>query len=144
MTSLIVVPAALIAFYALFLAWYGGRTRPLTPAEIARFEREFASLSRGADGQAELQALRELVARDDGREFVMHNLVRYRARALYPPGYDFDDDPRAADRRYARAILWPLCDQAGSYFFPAAATFSEDTLPLDTSTTLRLLPEEIE
>jgi hypothetical protein len=38
----------------------------------------------------------------------MQNLARYRRKALYPPGYDLGDDPRAADRRYAKAILWPL------------------------------------
>jgi len=42
---------------------------------------------------------------DDGREFVMQNLARYRPKALYPPGRDYGDDPRAADRRYGRAIL---------------------------------------
>ena len=42
---------------------------------------------------------------DDGDEFIMQNLVRHRAKALYPPGYDFGDDPRAADRRYGRAIM---------------------------------------
>jgi len=38
----------------------------------------------------------------------MHNLVRHRAKAQYRPGYSYDDDPRAADRRYAQGIVGPL------------------------------------
>lgn len=58
--------------------------------------------------QAALDEVRELMASDDGKEFVMQNLVRYRPKALYPVGHHFGDDPRAADQRYARAIAWPL------------------------------------
>ena len=58
--------------------------------------------------QAALDEVRELMASDDGKEFVMQNLVRYRPKALYPAGYHYNDDPRAADKRYAKAIWWNL------------------------------------
>lgn len=108
MTSAIVVTAAALALYAVFVFWYGGKGRPLDPDETARYLGALAACCRTEQDRDVLAQVGELVAQDDGREFIMHNLVRYRARAAYPPGYDFDDDPRKADQRYGRAILWPL------------------------------------
>lgn len=102
------IAIALVALYLLFLLWYGGRGRPLAAAETERYMGELAACCRTDQDRAVLEQVRELVAHDDGREFVMQNLVRYRAKAAYPPGYDFDDDPRKADQRYGRAIIWPL------------------------------------
>lgn len=110
---------ALAALYAVFLWWYGGRGRPLSTAEIEAGLRTLAERNQDRQGQALLQDLRDLLAQDDGREFVMQNLVRYRTRAAYPPGHSYGDDPRAADRRYARAILWPLLRRACVLVFVA-------------------------
>lgn len=109
----------LAALYLLFLFWYGGRGKPLRQDEIDHFLREIGARPQSAHSQAALDELRQLVADDDGREFVMQNLVRYRAKALYPPGHAFGDDPRAADRRYARAILWPLLRHGNLLLFVA-------------------------
>jgi hypothetical protein len=49
---------------------------------------------------------------DDGREFVMVNLIRYRTKAVYPPGWDYGDDPHAADARYNRAVVPLLLKRA--------------------------------
>jgi len=53
---------------------------------------------------------------------VMQNLVRHRARALYPEGTNFGDDPREADRRYGRLILWPLLRVGSLPIFVAKRT----------------------
>lgn len=110
---------AVAAVYGVFLAWYGGRGKPLAPEEIETGLRRLAERSQDPQGQALLQDVRDLLSQDDGREFVMQNLVRYRPRALYPPGQPYDDDPRAADRRYGRAILWPLLRRACVLMFVA-------------------------
>jgi len=102
------VAVATIALYALFLAWYGGRGKALTRDETERFLAELGARANDDASRAALDAVRALVERDDGREFVMQNLVRHRAKAEYPPGSGFGDDPREADRRYGRLILWPL------------------------------------
>ena len=107
-TSAILITVALLALYGVFLFWYGGRGRPLSADETTRYLGELAAACRTDQDREVLAQVRELVATDDGREFVMQNLVRYRARAAYPPGYDFDGDPRQADQRYGRAIVWPL------------------------------------
>ena len=108
MTPTLLVAAPLLLLYLLFLLWYGGRAAPLSEAEIVQFEKLLGQLTRDRPGPPATQLVRLLAAHDDGREFVMHNLVRYRARALYPAGHDFGDSARAADQRYGRAVLWPL------------------------------------
>jgi hypothetical protein len=105
----VLVPAAL---YGAFLWWYGGRGTPLGADEIDAGMRALAQ-SAGHDQQPLLEQVRQLLTQDDGREFVMVNLVRYRPKALYPPGQEFGDDARAADRRYGRAIL-PILLRYGS------------------------------
>ena len=47
-----------------------------------------------------VQQVRELLSNDDGKEFIMLNLVRHRPKALYPAGLNYGDDPREADRLY--------------------------------------------
>ncbi|MBM4217870.1 MAG: hypothetical protein FJ178_08530 [Gammaproteobacteria bacterium] len=91
--------------YALFLVWYGGRGRPLAEKEI----NDFLALitSRGIDREdPELfESLKRLLSRDDGREFVMVNLIKYREKAAYPPGSPYGDNALEADKRYARAFF---------------------------------------
>ncbi len=108
MSKTLILVLTLLALYALFLWWYGGRGKPLTQAEIAEFERLLGQLSRDTQGQSTSELVRQFAANDDGCEFVMHNLVRYRAKALYPPGHAYGDSARDADKRYGRAVLLPL------------------------------------
>ncbi len=113
----------LAGLYLLFWTWYGGRAKPLTPREVDGYIQELGRRAQGHHDAEHLQALldqvRALLASDDGNEFVMLNLVRYRAKAKYPPGYNFSDDARAADRRYGRAILWPLLRHGNLLMFVA-------------------------
>jgi hypothetical protein len=60
------------------------------------------------NNSAEVDDIRQLLASDDGKEFVMQNLVRYRAKALYPEGSTYSDDPREADKRYGKSIIGDL------------------------------------
>ncbi len=119
MITTLTISAALLALYLLFLLWYGGKSKPLTPAEIEGFVQQMQAQVQGPDQQTDIDQIRTLLSSDDGHEFVMQNLVRYRPKALYPPGYDFGDDPRAADKRYAKAILWPLLKNGNVLVFVA-------------------------
>lgn len=117
MTTPWLVATAVALLYAVFLVWWGGRGKPLSAAEIDTKLQALAARAQDSGGEATVDDLRQLCAQDDGREFVMHNLVRYRPKALYPPGLPYTDDPRAADRRYARLILWPLLRRASLVLF---------------------------
>jgi hypothetical protein len=59
-----------------------------------------------------MSSIREVARNDDGREFVMVNLIRYREKAVYPPGWKYGDDPHEADARYNRAIIPLLLKRA--------------------------------
>jgi hypothetical protein len=112
--------STLLALYVGFWFWWGGRGRPLSEAERQHYLNLLSQSHVDADGQAELEQVRELVAQDDGREFVMQNLARYRARAAYPAGSRYGDDPRAADRRYAKAIVPELLKRGCLILFVAS------------------------
>jgi hypothetical protein len=101
--------------YLLFLRWYGGRGSPMSAAEVdtllARVRQNAEAA--GAPFAADLMgSLREVTKDDDGREFVMVNLIRYRIKAVYPPGWEYGDDPHAADARYNRAVVPLLLKRA--------------------------------
>jgi hypothetical protein len=114
-----VLVGVLALLYAAFVLWYGGRGEPLTQPEIDDLFAtiaERASLEPNPDGHLR-DHLRTLVASDDGREFYMVNLIRYRAQAQYPPGYDLPGNALDADLRYGRAIMPYLLKHGGTPVF---------------------------
>ncbi|NBR17451.1 MAG: hypothetical protein EBT81_06100 [Gammaproteobacteria bacterium] len=98
---------ALVAVYAIFLFWYGGRTSPVSTAEVQAFLGLVRQQGLDRDDPELYASLEKLLAQDDGREFLMLNLIHYRDKAAYPPGMNFGDSAVAADRRYARAFIEP-------------------------------------
>lgn len=125
MTSLL----ALIGVYAVFLLWYGGRTHPLSGAEVQAFLDLMRRQGLDRDDPDLYAALERLLGQDDGREFLMLNLIHYRDKAAYPPEMNFGDSAIEADRRYARAFFpWLLrygnvpvfiARRSGSFIEPA-------------------------
>ncbi|MDH4483336.1 MAG: hypothetical protein QE279_11640 [Rhodoferax sp.] len=107
--ALVLVP---IALFALFLWWYGGNGAPMDAAEQTRLLATLRQRLQGTPGEPLIEEAQQLLASEDGKEFVMHNCVRYRAKALYPPGSPYGDDPREADRRYGRAMVPHLLRRA--------------------------------
>ena len=102
-TLIVILPLA--ALYVAFLLWYGGRGKPMSRDEVERLLAPLRERAHDERGRSHLADVERLVARDDGREFVMHNVIRYRKKALYPPGYDYGESAPAADRRYGKAIV---------------------------------------
>lgn len=97
-----------------FLLWYRGRKAPLTANEVKAFLDLAVRHGVDVDDPELFAALRRLLETDDGKEFIMVNLIRYRERALYPAGYDFGGTAVDADRRYARA-LFPRLIRYGNF-----------------------------
>ncbi len=114
---LIAIP---IALYLLFLLWYGGRGKPLTRAEVESLLAEIKQQA-GKDAQSDespiFNQFRELTKNDDGWEFYMVNLLKFRQKALYPEGSSFGDDPMAANARYSQAIPPLLLKHGGHPVF---------------------------
>jgi hypothetical protein len=110
-----VVLLACCLVYLLFLLWYGGLGRPMTPTEAEKLLEQVQHNAQAAAASVSpelLGAIREAVKDDDGREFVMVNLIRFRTKAVYPPGWNYDDDPHTADARYNRAVVPRLLKRA--------------------------------
>ncbi|MBM4213644.1 MAG: hypothetical protein FJ179_08005 [Gammaproteobacteria bacterium] len=122
-------PLLLVGLYVIFLFWYGGRTRPVSTAEVQTFLDLMRRQRLDHDDPDLYASLEKLLAQDDGREFLMLNLIHYRDQAAYPPGMNFGDSAVAADRRYARTFFpWLLrygnvpvfiARRSGSFIEPA-------------------------
>ncbi|HNT26044.1 MAG TPA: hypothetical protein PKM21_16860 [Anaerolineales bacterium] len=119
-TSSLMLLVALALLYTAFLIWYGGRGKPLSVAEVEALLAEMKRRA-GKSGPEEesplLQQFRELTKDDDGRDYYMVNLLKFRQKALYPPGSSFGDDPLAANDRYNRAIIPMLLKYGGHPVF---------------------------
>ena len=98
----------LVLLYLAFWLWYGGNGRPMSPEEIEEALNKLRNTDPEHNNSAEVEDIRQLLASDDGKEFVMQNLVRYRAKALYPEGSTYSDDPREADKLYGKSIIGDL------------------------------------
>lgn len=118
----ITIALPLLAIYVAFVVWYGGNGKPMTQEENDAALRALAATDTSEHTQAAINEVRELLANDDGKEFIMQNLVRYRPKALYPPGYHYSNDPREADKRYGKSILWPLLRNGNLLLFVARRT----------------------
>lgn len=105
---LLAIALPLVLLYVAFWIWYGGNGQRMSPEEIEEALNQLRSSDLGHDNAAEVEDVRQLLASDDGKEFVMQNLVRYRAKALYPEGTNYSDDPREADKRYGKSIIGDL------------------------------------
>jgi len=101
--------------YLVFLLWYGGRGRSMIAADadsLLERVRLNAEEMGGPLVPGLFDSLREVTRDDDGREFLMVNLIKYRQKAVYPLGLSYGDDPRAADARYNRAVVPLLLKRA--------------------------------
>jgi hypothetical protein len=118
----LVILACWAGIYLLFLIWWGGRGKPLTAQDTAEGIRQLRKVASGPLSLAHLDEVEQFLAQDDGREFIMSNAVLYRKQALYPENSGFGPDPRAADKRYGKAIVWPLLKRACLPIFIARKT----------------------
>jgi hypothetical protein len=106
---------ALSLGYGAFLLWYGGSGELLTEAEVDAYLRILEGpigQSAGLDA-ADLERIREFGKTDDGRPFLMLNLIRLRERPAYPSGEDPGGTVADADARYTRALAPLLLARGG-------------------------------
>ena len=117
---------AAFGLYALFSAWYVGRSRPLSPDEIETHLARVAASAEELDAER-LAVVRRFLASDDGREFFMVNLARLASEPLA--------DPRSGESRpapellqeYTRPFMAKLLRRAGhpAFFGRAAGGYVE-------------------
>lgn len=110
MTGLAIWLAAALA-YGAFRLWYDNWRGPLTAAEVDDFVARLAA-SPGA-AVNDMDTLRAFLAADDGREFVMLNLVRLNPQPIADPETGALVPAPQAIRRYMRAFFPLLLRRAG-------------------------------
>lgn len=97
--------------YALFRGWYDNWRGPLTPAEVDAYLRQLAGRS---DTTPEaLVQLRDFIAADDGRDFLMFNIVKATAKPVADPVSGAMVPGVSLLRRYARHFMPVLIANGG-------------------------------
>lgn len=101
-----------LACYAAFRLWYDNWRGPLRPDEVEAFMARLAQSPAAAHN--DLDTLRAFLARDDGREFVMLNLVRLNPEPVPHPTTGAPVPAPQAMRSYMRDFL-PLLLRRGGH-----------------------------
>ena len=110
---------AAVAAYAVFSGWYWNWRGPLTRPEI---DEGLAALERTGNHDSEVLAtMRAFLEADDGREFLMVNLLRLHPGLVTPPGGGPPENPREMLERYSGPFLGALLRRAGHPAFIGAA-----------------------
>lgn len=103
----------LLLIYLAFLVWHTPLRGPLTDAEVDAFLEVQAE--QGLNDWAISEEFENFLRNDDGRPFIMVNLMEVRDLASYPDGVATDNQTGSdADAAYGRAVL-PLLLSRGSY-----------------------------
>ena len=109
--------AGLLLVYLLGLSWYGGSGDPVKVAELESYIKALTSNAgvRGKDTEKSVNYMRRLAEKDDGNEFIMVNLIRFRETSRYSKDSSWvgETDPMLADARYGDGVI-PLLLKRGS------------------------------
>lgn len=99
-----------LALYVLFRLWYDNWRGPLSQAEVDAF---IADVHGKYSGGNETGAMRAFLEADDGKEFVMLNLVKIEAGMVTDPATGQPIEGRAAMRRYSDPFVRRLIANGG-------------------------------
>jgi hypothetical protein len=100
----------LAVLYVAFLFWYGGFGAPLSDEEVRGVAERLEAVAPSPELAARLV---EFARSDDGREFFMVNLNRYRAEPRYEDGRDTGGaSAEEVDRRYTGRMVPRLLARA--------------------------------
>lgn len=94
--------------YAVFHVWYGGNGSPLSADEVEHY----AARARELGGPDVEERFRKFASSDDGKEFVMVNLNKYRERTKYRDGREVDQSPREVEQLYLADVVPKLLVRA--------------------------------
>ncbi len=99
-----------LALYGLFRLWYDNWRGPLTKAEIDTF---FEQAKGKYDGGNDPAVLRAFLEADDGKEFVMLNVVKIESGMVTDPATGGQIEGREAMRRYSDPFVRALIARGG-------------------------------
>jgi hypothetical protein len=99
--------------YALFLVWYGGWQGPLSRTEIDGFMKTVEQIELYKDNDLIKSRMRAFLEADDGKEFFMVNLLRYRTAPQPFDGMKPGESAREVMERYSGAFMPSILGRAG-------------------------------
>lgn len=103
---------ALVAYLA-FRLWYDGLGKPLTPDEIAHFSQAFQDSADKGLSTGEVATLRRFMEEDDGKEFIMVNLVEFNSSPVTHPDTGQDIKASALLTEYTKPFMAKILRRAG-------------------------------
>ena len=103
---------ATLLVYVAFRLWYDGLRKPLTAEEVEEYTRLFEERD-GAGDEVDLAVMRKFLEEDDGKEFIMMNLLQYNPSPMKHP--DTGQDVRAESilQEYFRPFMGQVIRRAG-------------------------------
>jgi hypothetical protein len=119
-----ILGAALVALYTIFLAWHSQRGRKLTHAEIDHY---LSIIEKLPSPTEEIQAvttsrIRAWAEADNGKPVYMFNLIRFFPQLrTFPGAPEFKGTPEEANAYYERGIKWLWLSHAAYPIFGGAA-----------------------
>ena len=99
--------------YLTFRLWYDGLRKPLTPDEISHFSEVFQESAENGLSTGEVATLRRFMEEDDGKEFIMVNLVKFNPSPVTHPDTGQDIKASALLTEYTQPFMRKILRRAG-------------------------------
>ncbi len=109
--ALLIWVITLLAYLA-FRLWYDGLRKPLTAEEVERYTRLFEQHA-GAGDEVDLAVMRKFLEEDDGKEFIMMNLLQYNPSPMKHPDTGQDAQADSILQEYFRPFMGRVIRRAG-------------------------------
>lgn len=113
MSETVAIWVLIAILYSLFRCWYDGLKGALTAEEIETLMAMMAKrVEQGLPAQ-DLDVLRKFMEEDDGKEFLMANLVRFKPSPVSHPITGTDIDARDLLQQYFKPLMAKFLRRAG-------------------------------
>ena len=103
--------ATALLVYLVFRLWYDGLRKPLTAKEVEEYTRLFEQ--RNDIEAVDLAVMRKFLEEDDGKEFIMMNLLQYNPSPMKHPDTGQDVQADSVLQEYFRPFMGQVIRRAG-------------------------------
>lgn len=105
--------------YVFFRLWYDGIGRPLSSVEVEGFMVTLGERSEAGLHTPELEVARKFLEADDGKEFIMVNLLKFKDSPVIDPVTGSESSARALLTAYFKPFMFAMFKRAGHPVFTA-------------------------
>ncbi len=109
----IMIWASAAVLYLVFRFWYDGSRKPLTPDEIETFIVHLKERAEEGRDEQDIAVVRKFMEEDDGREFLMANLVEFNPSPVTHPDSGDKLSAQALLQEYFRPLMKTFLGRAG-------------------------------